>query len=81
MSRFVGEMDWSKDGESLQRLRQLVAEGLSASQIGRLMGVSRRSIIGACHRRGIVLRRSPFWVADLDNARKPVTVTLAEIWT
>jgi len=40
----------------IDRLRELTAEGYSASKIGSVLGVTRNAIIGKCHRDGIVLR-------------------------
>lgn len=42
-------MDWTRP-DTLNTLRGYWCEGLSASQIGKLMGCSRNAIIGAVHR-------------------------------
>lgn len=45
--------------ERLERLEKLWAEGLSISQIGEALGVSRNSIAGKAHRMGLPKRPSP----------------------
>lgn len=46
-------MTW--DGEKIGRIKSLIGEDLSATDIGRVFGVSRHAIIGICYRRGIPL--------------------------
>lgn len=53
---------WSK--ESLEALKALAGQGLSASQIAGQMGVSRNAVIGKIHRCGIALRGHMHLAAD-----------------
>lgn len=46
-------MKWSE--EKSDELRGLVAQGLTSTQIGKIMGVTRNAIIGRCHRLGLTL--------------------------
>ena len=50
-------MDWNDATEG--RLRSLWAEGHSAQEIGRRMGVSKNAIVGKAHRLGLAERGSP----------------------
>jgi GcrA cell cycle regulator len=50
-------MIWDSETES--RLRVLWAEGHSASEIGRRLGVSKDAVIGKSHRLGLSGRPSP----------------------
>ena len=45
--------------ERLQKLRELWDEGLSITQIGDALGVSRNAIAGKAHRMGLPKRPSP----------------------
>lgn len=45
--------------ERLEKLRDLWAKGLSISQIGEEMGVTRNAIAGKAHRLGLPKRQSP----------------------
>ena len=45
--------------ERLAELKKLWAEGLSISQIGEALGVSRNAIAGKAHRMGLPKRPSP----------------------
>lgn len=51
---------WWSEAENLL-LERLVAEGLSASQIGAQMGRSRNAVIGRCLRKGLRLMMQPGW--------------------
>lgn len=51
MVRNAGCFDWTD--AAIARLKELWAEGLSASQCGTRMGVSRNSVIGKIHRLGL----------------------------
>ena len=51
MVRNAGCMDWPD--AAIARLKQLWGEGLSASECGQRMGVSRNSVIGKVHRLGL----------------------------
>jgi GcrA cell cycle regulator len=50
-------MEWSED--SIARLRRYWDEGLSLSEIGRLLGTTKNSAMGKVHRLGLTLRGSP----------------------
>ena len=58
----------------LERLRDLWARGFSASEIGRLMGVSKNAVIGAVHRLGLPSRPSPIR-APRQDARRPLRLS------
>jgi GcrA cell cycle regulator len=45
--------------EAIARLRMLWAEGHSASEIGRRLGVSKNAVVGKVHRLGLPARPSP----------------------
>ena len=51
MVRNAGCMDWTD--AAIARLKALWGEGLSASECGKRMGVSRNSVIGKIHRLGL----------------------------
>ena len=50
-------MDWNE--ETISRLRNLWAEGLSTAEIGRRMGVSKNAMVGKAHRLNLPARPSP----------------------
>ena len=50
-------MSWTQD--RVDTLTKLWAEGLSASEIGRRMEVSKNAVIGKAHRLGLPSRPSP----------------------
>lgn len=50
-------MSWTAD--KVEQLKQLWAEGKSASEIGRIVGMSRNAVIGKAHRIGVPARRTP----------------------
>ena len=54
--------------ERLNELRKLWAEGLSISQIGEALGVSRNSIAGKAHRMGLPKRPSPISKSKAEKA-------------
>ena len=54
--------------ERLDELKKLWAEGLSISQIGEALGVSRNAIAGKAHRMGLPKRPSPI---SKSKAEKP----------
>ncbi|MDC0493898.1 global cell cycle regulator GcrA-like protein, partial [Alphaproteobacteria bacterium] len=45
--------------ERLEKLKELWTQGLSISQIGEALGVSRNAIAGKAHRMGLPKRPSP----------------------
>ena len=50
-------MEWN--GEAIDRLRALWAEGHSTAEIGRRMGVSKNAVVGKAHRLNLPARPSP----------------------
>ena len=50
-------MEWNE--ESIARLRELWAEGLSTAEIGRRMSVSKNAVVGKAHRLNLAARPSP----------------------
>ena len=59
--------------ERLGELKKLWAEGLSISQIGEALGVSRNAIAGKAHRMGLPKRPSPISKSKAKKA-EPVVV-------
>ncbi len=60
--------------ERLNELKKLWAEGLSISQIGEALGVSRNSIAGKAHRMGLPKRPSPISKPKVDTANPELVV-------
>ncbi len=50
-------MEWAE--ETIVRLRDLWAEGLSTAEIGRRLGVSKNAVVGKAHRLDLPARPSP----------------------
>ena len=61
--------------ERLEELKKLWAQGLSISQIGEALGVSRNAIAGKAHRMGLPKRPSPI---SKPKAEKPKVVPVVE---
>jgi GcrA cell cycle regulator len=61
--------------ERLEELKKLWAQGLSISQIGEALGVSRNAIAGKAHRMGLPKRPSPI---SKPKAEKPVVEPVVE---
>lgn len=65
----MSNMEWT--GEKLAILRDLIAKGKTASQIGDAMGITRNAVIGKCRRMGYRLMTPPthvgptVWTPDL----------------
>ena len=55
--------------ERLDELKKLWAEGLSISQIGEALGVSRNAIAGKAHRMGLPKRPSPISKSKTEKAK------------
>lgn len=68
-------MEWQP--EQIDMVRSLVAEKLTAAQIGAKLGVTRNAIIGICHRRGIALNKpaQQYTKTGLLIERKPTKVS------
>lgn len=54
------ESPW--DDDNIATLRRLWAEGLSAAEIGRRIGVSKNAVVGKAHRLRLPARPSPLIV-------------------
>lgn len=72
--KMEGEMDviikpWTAD--DLDQVQDLWRRGLSASQIGRVMGRSRSSILGKIHRMQISARETPPHMLKAEPKRAP----------
>lgn len=63
------DFDWNET--TVARLRQLWAEGLSASKIADIMGATRNAIIGKAHRLMLPPRESPIKAAGSGVPRAP----------
>ena len=61
--------------ERLDELKKLWAEGLSISQIGEALGVSRNAIAGKAHRMGLPKRPSPI---SKSKTEKPASVIVED---
>ena len=61
--------------ERLEELKKLWAQGLSISQIGEALGVSRNAIAGKAHRMGLPKRPSPI---SKPKAEKPKIESVVE---
>ena len=61
--------------ERLEKLKKLWAQGLSISQIGEALGVSRNAIAGKAHRMGLPKRPSPI---SKPKAEKPKVEPVVE---
>ena len=59
-------------GERLDELKKLWAEGLSISQIGEALGVSRNAIAGKAHRMGLPKRPSPISKSKAEKTQRVV---------
>ena len=56
-AREAYDMEWND--ETIARLRELWAEGLSTAEIGRRMSVSKNAVVGKAHRLNLPPRPSP----------------------
>ena len=60
---------WTED--RLIDLTKLWGEGLSITQIGLVLGVSRNAVVGKVHRMGLPKRQSPIVRSDKPKAPRP----------
>ena len=74
---------WTED--RLADLTRLLGEGLSITQIGLVIGVSRNAVVGKVHRMGLPKRQSPIVKSDKPRApqapvqrRRAVPLTLEQ---
>ena len=58
----VPAIDWNE--KNIATLKKLWDEGLSASEIGRRMGITKSSAVGKAHRLGLSARPSPLKAAE-----------------
>ena len=63
------QLQWTED--RLEKLKDLWEKGLSISQIGKELGVSRNAIAGKVHRMGLSKRQSP--IASKSAPKKEAT--------
>jgi GcrA cell cycle regulator len=77
--------DFEWNGNTIQHLKSLWAEGHSAAEIGRRLGISKNAVIGKAGRLHLTARPSPIRAAQPDKAahvrrqRRPSLVELREI--
>ena len=62
-------MEWND--ETIARLRELWAEGLSTAEIGRRMSVSKNAVVGKAHRLNLPARPSPIRRDGAGAAARP----------
>ena len=67
---------WTPEDD--RRLREIIAGGLSAREIGSLMGRSRNSVIGRCHRIGLALPLPPKEKGKGGVSRRPNPIPRVE---
>jgi GcrA cell cycle regulator len=63
---------WTDD--RLTKLRKLWSEGLSISQIGEALGVSRNAIAGKAHRMGLPKRPSPISKPKVEKPQQVISM-------
>jgi GcrA cell cycle regulator len=71
---------WTDD--RLEQLKQLWGEGLSITQIGQRMGMSRNAVVGKVHRMGLPKRQSPIQRSDkpLEPRRRKLSPLVNTKW-
>ena len=69
MTNMMGEFEWTP--ERVAELTKLWATGLSASEIGRRMGITKNAVVGKVRRLDLTMRRAP-----APPKRAPSVVTL-----
>ena len=70
MAQAAGSV-WTDD--RLEHLKSLWSKGLSITQIGQEIGVSRNAVVGKVHRMGLPKRNSPIMRAEKVPAPQPVS--------
>ena len=60
-------MAWTE--EQIDQLKDLWSEGLSTSEIGRKLGVTKNAVVGKAHRLGLPPRPSP--IKRATGAKRP----------
>ncbi len=66
-------MGWSD--ESVEQLRQMWADGLTANEIAKKLGVTKNAIVGKVHRLCLKARPSPIKTKGPDDVEENVVVT------
>ncbi len=69
-------MTWTE--ERVAELMRLWEAGRSASEIGRLLGVSKNSVVGKAHRMKLKARPSPIKRGGASQARRPAVAAVAK---
>jgi GcrA cell cycle regulator len=72
MAEAIGSV-WTE--QRLEQLKSLWAKGLSISQIGAEIGVSRNAVVGKVHRMGLPKRQSPIMRSEKTPAVRPAAKT------
>ncbi len=72
MAEAIGSV-WTE--QRLEQLKSLWAKGLSISQIGAEIGVSRNAVVGKVHRMGLPKRQSPIMRSEKAPAVRPAAKT------
>lgn len=65
--------------ERLKQLKSLWDDGLSISQIGEELGVSRNAVAGKVHRLGLPKRQSPISAADRAKAKQAASTEMEDV--
>ncbi|MBQ9272027.1 MAG: global cell cycle regulator GcrA-like protein [Alphaproteobacteria bacterium] len=66
-------MGWSE--ESVEKLRQMWSEGLTANEIAKKLGVTKNAIVGKVHRLCLTARPSPIKSKDEESSELELSVT------
>lgn len=68
-------MAWTE--ETISELTRLWQQGLSTSEIGRRIGMSKNAVVGKAHRLGLIARPSPIKRAAPVQPQPPKVVTFS----
>ena len=68
-------MAWTED--QIDQLKELWGEGLSTSEIGRKLGVTKNAVVGKAHRLGLPPRPSP--IKRAVGAKRPQQIGRAHV--